>query len=127
MLKLSLVQNITHIITVADTKIKYSLYTCNIVFHLSLWFNLNSLFRLALFSTVIHERRGIKITGKISKCQLGGSSYLPFLLLKTFETISLNYYRFCQKSRIDLNRKERGGEGANYLCHFDAIGIEVDM
>ena len=116
MQKLSSVQNTTCIITVADTKINYSLYICNVVFHPSLQFKLNRFFSLVLFSTAIDKRK--KLTGKLSKCKLGGSSNLLFLLLNTFKTIFS--YRFCQKSGNDVNSKGRRGGGSNSLRHIKA-------
>lgn len=73
-------------------------------------------FILVLFSTAIDKRK--KLTGKLSKCKLGGSSNLLFLLLNTFKTIFS--YRFCQKSGNDVNSKGRRGGGSNSLRHIKA-------
>ena len=65
MQKLYSVQKIARITASADRKIKGCLNICGFVLHLSLFFKLNSFFRLILYSPRIHERRGIKLTVEI--------------------------------------------------------------
>ena len=63
-----------HITVVSEKKIKCSLYIFSIVFHLNLWFKLNSFLRLLVLSAGIHEGREKKPTKKTIKYKLGGSS-----------------------------------------------------
>ena len=57
--KISSVQKITCITAIADKKkkIKWSLYICGVLIHLSLSLKLSSFFSLVLFSAEIHNIR----------------------------------------------------------------------
>ena len=70
---------------------------------------INNLFSLALFSVVIHKRRGKKMTSKTVKYKLVSSSKMQFacVIPKKF-IIFLENYQFCRKSRNDTNSKGRG-------------------
>ena len=53
---------------------KRVLQCCNVVFHPNLWFELSSFLRLLVLSAGIHKRGERKLTKKIVKYKLGGSS-----------------------------------------------------
>ena len=52
------------LIEMAKKKIKCSFYSCEFVFHFSLWLKLSIFFRLVLFPLKMYNRSGKKLTGK---------------------------------------------------------------